>query len=310
MADAIKDDVMSTMVNDQAAGLREEQAGKNMNSSISGTRCITIASGKGGVGKTFVSVNLGLSLAQKGARVLLFDADLGLANADIQMGVDPKYTIQDVIYGSCTIGDAIVKMTDGLSLLASSSGAVEMTEIGSARRQMFVEDLVRAASDYDYLLIDVAAGIGPNISSFVNASSELLVVVANEPTSIMDAYSLLKLAYKGNPSASIMTVMNMVSSLDVGEELSSRLNGLTKRFLGVEFPCAGIVVFDHMVGDSIRARDPIVRYAPGSGPAQCVKALAELVAGKGRRASSAPGISPEMFARLADIGGPAAEGKA
>ncbi len=290
-------------VDDQAASLRAGQpAGRILSSAITGTRCITIASGKGGVGKTFVSVNLGLALARTGAKVLVFDADLGLANADIQMGVDPEYTIQDVIYGNCSIGDAIVQVDKNLSLLASSSGSVEMVEIGSARRQMFVEDLVRAASAYDYLLIDVAAGIGPNISSFVNASSELLVVLANEPTSIMDAYSLLKLAYKATPSSSIMTVMNMVVSIDEGEALSQRLAGITKRFLGVEFPCAGIVVFDHMVGNSIRARNPIVRYAPGTGPAQCIRELAAATIRKGGMSSAVRGINPEMFERLADMG--------
>jgi flagellar biosynthesis protein FlhG len=175
-----------------------------------------------------------------------------------------------------------------------------MVELGSARRQMFGDELIQFAAAYDFLIIDVAAGIGTGITTFLNASPEVLVVVANEPTSMMDAYSLIKVMTRSAEPPEISIVVNMVRTIDEGERLAARLNGITKRFLGREFPTAGVVVHEYTVGDAIRARTPIARFAPRSGAAQCMEDVARYVQAMPARAGGAP--VEELFARLAGVG--------
>ncbi|MBN1672166.1 MAG: MinD/ParA family protein [Kiritimatiellae bacterium] len=292
------------MSEDQAAALRKaRQAGPGSAERLPGRlRCIAVASGKGGVGKTFVSVGLGYSLAQTGSRVLVLDADLGLANVDLQVGADPTYTLQDVLFGTCTLEEAVVALDNGPSLLAAASGAPEMVELGSARRQMFVDELLRFAAGYDYLIIDVAAGIGGNVTNFLAAAPEVLVVVANEPTSVMDAYALIKTICRQPDPPFIMTVINMVRSEAEGRTLARHLDGITRKFLGVELTLGGIIPYDVVVTHAIRARRPVVLYAADSAPAKALKGLAGYLAfGKtvlaGRRDVQKP-----FFDKLVDIG--------
>ena len=265
-------------------------------------RCIAVGSGKGGVGKTMLSVGLATSLARLNHKVLVLDADLGLANVDLQMGIDPTYTLQDVIFGSCRMEEAVIHVENGPSVLAAAAGSPELVDMGDARRQVFVSELVRFAGKYDFLIIDSSAGIGRGVTTFLSAAPEVLVVVANEPTSIMDAYSLIKVLRQNPTPPEIMMVVNMVRSLDEGEMLAARLNGITKRFLGVDIPVAGVIVHDPVVGDAIRARTSVVNYASKSGPAQCLQALAEFIAA-GECSSRARGrLQKPFFDRLAEIG--------
>ncbi len=263
---------------DQADTLRRGSfaaAGRSLPTRL---RCLSIASGKGGVGKTFVATGLACALAQKGFRVLLCDADLGLANADIQMGVDPRYTVQDVVFGRTTLAEAVVHTPYGPDLLASASGAVDMVEMGNARRQMFAEELLRFSVGYDFLILDVAAGIGSNITTFLLASPEVLVVVANEPTSIMDAYSLIKLLNRHPSPPAMQILVNLARSIGEGERLARRLAGITQRFLGISLPLVGLIVQDPVVGDAIRARIPVSVFAPRSPASQCLADVARAVA--------------------------------
>ena len=279
----------ANMENDQAASLRNGDTRKTARMVSSRLRCISVGSGKGGVGKTVVSIGLSLSLARSGYRVLILDADLGLANVDLQLGLDPKYTLQDVVFGQCSLSDAVMSVEDNLDMLPSSTGAPEMVEMGNARRQLLVDDLISFASEYDYLVIDVAAGIGRSITEFLSASPEVIVVVANEPTSVMDAYSLVKILLKQEEPPSIMMVVNMVRSLDEGETLVKRLNSVTDNFLGVQLPLAGTVLFDENVRNAVRSRESVLSYAPESSSSQCIKELARYIvsgqhiAGKGIR---------------------------
>ena len=286
---------------DQASELRnatgEQTAAERL---PAGLRCIGIGSGKGGVGKTMISVGLACCLARRDYRVLLVDADLGLANVDLQMGVDPVYTLQDVVYGDCSLAQAVVHARRGLDLILSSSGAKEMVELGNARRELLVGDLVRFAGQYDYLLIDVGAGIGGTVTGFLAAAPEVLTVVANEPTSVMDAYSLVKVLLAEKTPPSIMLVLNMVRSLDEGERLGQRINAITRKFLGTEFPVAGIVPYHATVTDAIRRRSPVVDHAPDSAPARCLEELAGFVAAGGGR-SRRPGLRASFFDRLLGV---------
>jgi len=262
-------------VNNQASALHQASGPPcSENRLLSRLRCIAIGSGKGGVGKTMVAVGLACSLAQMKFRTLLMDADLGLANVDLQMGLDPKFTLQDVIFGNRHFQDTVLHTPDGPDVLAGSTGVAEMADLGRARQQMFVNDLIAFAGQYDFLIIDVGAGIGHTVTSFLATAPEVAVVVANEPTSIMDAYSLIKVLSQHSPPPSLSLIVNMVHSLEEGDLLASRLNSITTRFIGISAHVAGIVTYDRLVGDAIRAGIPVTRFAEGSGVTACLRNIA------------------------------------
>ena len=290
------------MVNDQAATLRNSAAPDPSPERVpSRLRCIAVGSGKGGVGKTMVSIGLACALSRWNYNVLIIDADLGLANVDLQIGVEPVYTLQDVVFGSCPVEEAVVATPYGPDLLASSSGAPEMVNMGGARRDLLVNELMRFAGKYDFLIIDGAAGIGQSIISFFSAAPEVAVVVANEPTSIMDAYSLIKVLRQNPQPPALRLVLNMVRTLSEGEQLAARLNLITRKFLGIELPVAGVVPYDFAVGNAIRARKPISAYAPGSAPARCLEDVARFFVKQGARRGEVPD-GRIFFEKLAEIG--------
>lgn len=262
-------------------------------------RCLAIGGGKGGVGKTVISVGLSIALSEMGYRVLLFDADLGLANVDLQIGVDPKYTLQDVVYGDCPIGDAVISVPHGPDILAASSGACEMAAMGESRREMLVDELISFSAAYDYLIIDTEAGIGPGAISFLQAIPQVNVVVANEPTSIMDAYSLIKILSSVQVPPEIRLIINSVRTQEEGYKLAEKLNQTALRFLGRKFDVAGIVLHDLIVGDAIRARKSVVRFAPKSAPAQCLRNLARSIVSSSKSRSHGKPMSREAFGNLA-----------
>jgi len=165
---------MMTFADDQAVSLRNGSAGNGRDALSRRLRCISVCSGKGGVGKTMISVGLAFWLARMGRKVLVIDGDLGLANVDIQMGLDPKFTLQDVVLGHCSLEDTVIRVDDGPDVLPSASGAPEMVDMGNARREMFIRDLMAFAGNYDFILIDVGAGIGKGITAFLQISSEVL----------------------------------------------------------------------------------------------------------------------------------------
>ena len=190
----------------------------------------------------------------------------------------------------------------GPDVLAASSGSSDMVDIGNARRQMLVQELVSFASDYDFLIIDVGAGIGKSVITFLSAAPEVAVVVANEPTSIMDAYSLIKVLSQQPDPPSLMLVVNMVRTLEEGELLAHRLNGIACRFIGRGIPLAGIVLYDHVVGDAIRARVPVVRFAEKSVPAQCVGDIARYLTRARRPGEAVKRTTQQFFDQLAETG--------
>jgi flagellar biosynthesis protein FlhG len=265
-------------------------------------RCLAVGSGKGGVGKTVVSVGLSIALVEMGYRVLLFDADLGLANVDLQMGVNPVFTLQDVVYGDCDIGRAVVSVPNGPDVLAASSGAREMTTINESRREMLVDELIKFSADYDYLIIDTEAGIGPGAISFLQAMPQVNVVVANEPTSVMDAYSLIKILASERVPPEIRLIVNSVKTEEEGMQLASRLNQTAERFLGRNFEVAGVVLHDLIVGDAIRARQSVLHFAPNSAPAICLRNLARSIVSFNKAREHGKPLNRNAFGNIAGVG--------
>jgi flagellar biosynthesis protein FlhG len=248
-----------------------------------------------------ISVGVATALVERGYRVLLFDADLGLANVDLQLGVDPVFTLQDVVYGNCSLSRAVVSVPGGPDILPAASGAQEMVTMSAARRELLVDELIRFASGYDYLIVDTEAGIGPGAIAFLKSMPLVNIVVANEPTSIMDAYSLIKILAEGRPNPEVRLVLNMVKSIEDGHELARRLNDISAKFLGRRLDVAGIILQDSVVGDAIRARRGVIQYAPNSAPARGLQDLAQHLIATGRQREHGQPVNRELFSSLASI---------
>ena len=165
--------------------------------SFSHCRIITVTSGKGGVGKTNLSVNFALSMAARGKNVLLFDADLGLANVDVMLGIIPKYTLLNVLNGQKTLSEIVLEGPGGIRLVASGSGGVqELADLNETQRGRFLEALLELQNQSDVILIDTGAGLHPNVLAFVLAAEEVVIVTTPEPTALMDAYGMIKILYR------------------------------------------------------------------------------------------------------------------
>jgi flagellar biosynthesis protein FlhG len=265
-------------------------------------RCLAVGSGKGGVGKTVVSVGLSTVLVEMGYRVLLLDADLGLANVDLQIGIDPAYTLQDVVYGDCPLARAVMSVPGGPDILAASSGAQEMVSMGESRRDMLVDELITFSAGYDFLIIDTEAGIGPGAITFLAGMPQVNIVVANEPTSVMDAYALIKILSRQPVAPDIRLVINSVRSEEEGRRLAARLNETAARFIGRTFETAGLILYDSVVGDAIRARKSVVRYAPQSAPSIGLRKLARTIVASGKVRDSGQPMNRGVFSNMASLG--------
>ncbi len=256
-----------------------------------------------------ISLGLAYSLVNVQRRVLLVDADLGLANVDLQAGVDPRFTLQDVVFGKCALNEAVIRIKHGPDILAAASGSPEMVELGGARRQMFVEELVRFAAEYDFMVFDVGAGIGHGVTSFLAAAPEVMVVVANEPTSIMDAYALVKTMARRPQPPSIAAIINMVRSREEGLLLGQKINAITRRHLDLDLRVAGVVPYNHVVPDAIRARRSITLFAPKSPPALALAALAADLAAARNLPDSAFRQGNRMLDQLVALSAPQGPGE-
>ncbi|MCF6239023.1 MAG: MinD/ParA family protein, partial [Candidatus Marinimicrobia bacterium] len=222
---------------DQAAGLRKV-------SNPGPVKVIAVASGKGGVGKTNISVNLGLAMVAEGKKVMLMDADLGLANIDILLGLHPKYNLSHLINGERTLEEIIVNGPKGLQIIPASSGTQNMTELTPAEHAGVIQAFSEVAHDLDVLIIDTAAGIADSVISFTRAAQEVIIVVCDEPTSITDAYALIKLLNRDYGIQRFRVLSNMVHSMQEGRELFNKMVKVTDRFLDVTLDFMGTVPYD------------------------------------------------------------------
>ena len=267
--------------NDQAASLRlrVEQSPSRLASlqSKKAVCCISVASGKGGVGKTFVSSSLALAFASLNKRVLLVDADLGLANADIVLGVHTEMSIQDAVFKGIPLREVVTRTPYGLDLLAASSGAKEMVSLGDARMSMFIRDLVSFASEYDVLILDCAAGIDSSVTSFIAAAPQTLIVATSQPTSVMDVYALIKIIHQDNLSGNVGLVMNMVDSDEQGRKVSEALSHVTERYLSKPLDLMGIIPSSPNVSRALQTRKPFLVSFPDDPAAERVRGMAKSI---------------------------------
>ncbi len=253
---------------DQAEGLRQLSQPKSV-------KVVAVTSGKGGVGKTNVSVNLAVSLAQQGSSVILFDADLGLANVDIALGIKPTYDIRHVIEGERTLEEIIVKGPEGINIIPASSGVSKMANLSAAEHG----GLIRAFSDLtlpvDYLIVDTGAGIDHTVVSFTKACQEILVIVCDEPTSITDAYALIKVLSRDHNINNFQILANMVYSENQGRELYGKLAGVTDRFLDVNLGYLGSIPNDDYLRESVKKQAAVVSVFPRCKASVAIRKIAD-----------------------------------
>ena len=236
-----------------------------------------VTSGKGGVGKTNLSVNLAIALAKKGKKVTLVDLDLGLANVDILLDLTSPYTLEHLILGFKTIEEIIVEGPEGIKIVPGGSGLPNLTDLNETQRQLFLESFHTLAQKNDYLIFDTAAGISDNVIKFVLAADEIMVVTTEEPTAITDAYALMKIITLHNKECTINFVLNMVKSRHEAKETFNRIRSVVKQFLGIEIYNGGYILYDACVSDAIMKRKPFVSVYPFSPAAKSVKDIARYV---------------------------------
>lgn len=231
-------------------------------------RVITVTSGKGGVGKSSVSVNLALQLARLGNRVLILDADFGLANIEVMFGVRPKYTLADVIYRGKSLNEVITAGPENIGFISGGSGIRELANLDRSQIVCFISSLYELDQMADIIIIDTGAGISDIVMEFVVSSSEVLLVTTPEPASITDAYALLKTLKRKinfNPDdISIKVIGNRVHKRAEGVELFEKLSVVVKKFLGIDMNLLGIVPYDEKCQRSIMKQTPVSLEYPGA----------------------------------------------
>ncbi|HLQ33706.1 MAG TPA: MinD/ParA family protein [Chloroflexota bacterium] len=238
------------------------------------TRIIAISSGKGGVGKTNVVVNLALAMARQKRRVLILDADLGLANIDVVMGITPRFNLQHVISGEKTIREIVVPSEDGVQIISGGSGLVDLANLTEQQRDLLIASLAELETMADVLLVDTGAGIGANVLQFILAAQELIIVTTPEPTAITDAYSLIKVVSRLSSDVVLKLLVNQVRTAHEAEEIANNIIGVAKRFLHLDVGTYGSLPYDSYLVKAVRRQKPVTLAYPNSPSAFAFGSLA------------------------------------
>lgn len=266
---------------DQAAKLRMLVAGTEKRCTMpttsgkmwKNTRVIAVTSGKGGVGKTTLAVNLALLLAKMPARVLLVDADLGLANVDIMLDIDNGRNIGHLLMTNCTADEVAVDGPCGIKVISGGSGLRDLADAGTEGRAVILEKLAAYCSNFDYVVVDTSPGISEDVVDFLQWADDLLLVTTTEPTSITDAYAAFKVASTEMPGKEVIVVVTSADTMQANQAVSV-INNVANKFLGRHCNCWYPIEHDALVGRAIRDRTPFVNTYPKSPAAACLTKLA------------------------------------
>ena len=226
---------------------------------------IAITSGKGGVGKSSIAVNLGISLAKAGSRVCIFDADTGLANINILLGLTPKYSLEHVLFGAKTIEEIMLEGPRGLKVIPGANGIAECVSLHPRQQLRLTRELARIESEFDYLLLDTAAGIAETTLDFVGSAHQSLVVITPEPTSLTDAFSLIKLMQRRRPGMSYQIVVNMCSNVAQAREVYHRFSTAVEKYIGIRTHLLGHLLRDESLRVAVSLQSPVALF-PESDP--------------------------------------------
>lgn len=223
---------------------------------------ITVASGKGGVGKTWLAITLAHLIARTGRKVLLFDGDIGLANVDVQLGLTPKHDLSEVFYSDAQLKDVVTSYLPDFDIIAGRSGSGNLATLPAEKLDSLKGQLVKLAEKYDFVFVDLGAGVEEHVRSLTTVASRCIVVVTDEPTSLTDAYAFIKLCVAANSSLPMDIIVNQSASQKEGEKTYNSLNKACISFLKISPPCLGVIRKDGKVRDSIRHQQSIVARAP------------------------------------------------
>lgn len=269
---------------DQAEGLRNIIKKQELESGRKTARVITVTSGKGGVGKTSLSVNLAIQLRRLGKRVVVLDADFGLANIEIMLGIRPQYNLADLMFRGKNMSDIITYGPEGIGFISGGSGINEMANL--TRDQVFrlIQKMAELDQQTDVIIVDTGAGIGDSVLEFVAASAEVLLVATPEPTSITDAYALLKSLNRSSSYKPGKTVVKMIANQVRGnkdaDELFDKLGIVVNKFLNIDIEYLGSVPYDANMQKAVMRQEPLSMAAPNALAARSVERIARVLANK------------------------------
>lgn len=257
-------------MSDQAAGLRRMAKQKPV-------QVMAVASGKGGVGKTNISVNLSLALVAMGKEVLLLDADLGLANVDLLLGLRAEHNLSHVITGERTLEEVIIKGPEGLNIIPAASGTQMMSELSPAQHAGVIRAFSELSTPIEILMVDVAAGISDSVVSFTKAANEIIVVVCDEPTSLTDAYALMKVLNTEHDIQRFNILANSVRSPKEGLNLFAKLTRVTDHYLDVTLDYMGAVPYDEYLIKAVKKQHAVIQSYPQSPSSMAFRKLAKKI---------------------------------
>ena len=243
-----------------------------------GKNIIAIASGKGGVGKTWLAITLAHAITNKERKVLLFDGDLGLANLDIQLGLMPKQDLGSVVAGRLTLNQAVIPFpAGGFDIIAGRSGSGGLANVPPSRLQMLSEDLTLLAQAYDKIIIDLGAGVERTVRQLTSNVGTVIVLATDEPTSLTDAYAFIKVTHMERPNLDIRIVINAANSTREGERTYNTLLKACEGFLKISPPLLGVIRRDDKVREAIKNQTPLLTRYPNSEAAQDVENIANFL---------------------------------
>lgn len=252
---------------DQAQGIRQMKTQHPV-------RVIAVTSGKGGVGKSNVTVNLAVTLAQSGERVMVMDADMGLANIDVLLGLCPGQNLSHVINGECSLEETIIEGPAGIRIVPASSGVASMSDLTPAQNAGVIRSFSELTEPVDTLLIDTAAGLSDSVISYTRAAREVIVVVCDEPASITDAYAMVKVMNRDYGVERFHVLANQAHSVQQGRELYNKLARVSQKFLDVTLDFLGSVPYDESLKKAVQKQKAVVEAFPRSSSAQAFKQIA------------------------------------
>lgn len=274
---------------DQAASLRSLGPAPVVPVQTQTTRVIAFTSGKGGVGKTSLSLNLALLLQRMGRQVLLLDADLGLANVDIMLGLTPKANLAHVLRGERSLEEILIEGPEGMQILPASSGIEEMAQLTAPQKMNLLDQIDAWRRPLDFMFVDTSAGLGDTVVHFNLSAHESVVVVTPEPTSITDAYALIKVLSQNHGHRRFRLLFNQVKSADEARDLFDKFLKITDQFLDVSLEPLGHVVADRHMTRAIRRQRALADLFPGAEAVECLRRIAKKLDRAPAEAGSSPG---------------------
>ncbi len=262
---------------DQAERLRNLMVQKNNGKGPhpANARIIAVSSGKGGVGKTSLVVNLAIALRKTGKKVMIMDADLGLANVDIMLGITPRYTLYDVLEGNKLLKEIIMTGVEGINIIPGCSGLFATENVSRLQKQNLLKEMGDCIDEMDYILIDTGAGISNIVLGFIAAAGDALIVVTPEPTSITDGYAIIKILSQFKLHEKVFLVVNMAANLDEVQESFEKIETVASKYLNIEIVRLGAIFFDDTVKKSIIEMTPFMINYPHSQVSRDVMQIAE-----------------------------------